>query len=36
MEYFLLGYENGTQHPTYFTLTNTFGLTEFGCVMKKL
>jgi hypothetical protein len=36
MEYLLNGYENFTQHTKDFTLTNTFGLTEFGSVMKKL
>ena len=30
------GYENGTNNTTECTLTNTFGLTEFGSVMKKL
>jgi hypothetical protein len=33
---FLYGSENGTKHTTDCTLTNTFGLTEFGSVMKKL
>jgi hypothetical protein len=36
MEYLLNGYETVTQNTTYCTLTNTFGLTEFGYVMKKL
>jgi hypothetical protein len=36
MEYFLYGYENGTKHTTDYTLTNTFGITKFGYVMKKL
>jgi hypothetical protein len=36
MEYLLYGYENGTQNTTDCTLTNTFGLTKFGSVMKKL
>jgi hypothetical protein len=35
-EYLLYGYENGTKNTTDCTLTNTFGLTEFGSVMKKL
>jgi hypothetical protein len=35
-KYLLYGYENCTQNTTYCTLTNTFGLTEFGFVMKKL
>jgi hypothetical protein len=36
MEYLLYGSENGTHNTTDCTLTNTFGLTEFGSVMKKL
>jgi hypothetical protein len=36
MEYLLYGYENGTKNTIDCTLTNTFGLTEFGSVMKKL
>jgi hypothetical protein len=36
MEYLLYGSENCTQNTTDCTLTNTFGLTEFGSVMKKL
>jgi hypothetical protein len=36
MEYLLYGYENGTNNNTDRTLTNTFGLTEFGYVMNKL
>ena len=36
MEYFLYKYENGTKHTKNCTLTNTFGLTEFEFVMKKL
>jgi hypothetical protein len=36
MEYLLYGYENGTQNTTDCTLTNTFGLTKFGSVMKNL
>jgi hypothetical protein len=35
-EYLLYGSENCTQNTTDCTLTNTFGLTEFGYVMKKL
>jgi hypothetical protein len=35
-EYLLYGSENCTQNTTDCTLTNTFGLTEFGSVMKKL
>jgi hypothetical protein len=35
-KYLLYGSENGTKHTTYCTLTNSFGLTEFGSVMKKL
>jgi hypothetical protein len=30
MEYLLYGSENGTHNTTDCTLTNTFGLTEFG------
>jgi hypothetical protein len=33
---FLYGSENGTKHTTDCTITNSFGLTEFGSVMKKL
>jgi hypothetical protein len=33
---FLNRYENFTQHTKDCTITNTFGLTEFGSVMKKL
>jgi hypothetical protein len=36
MEYFLYRSENGTQHTKDDTITNTFFLTEFGYVMKKL
>jgi hypothetical protein len=36
MEYLLYISENGTKNTTNFTITNTFGLTEFGSVMKKL
>ena len=36
MEYFFYGYESGQKNTKYGTLTNTFGLTEFGSVMKKL
>jgi hypothetical protein len=36
MEYLLNGSENVTNNTTGCTLTNTFGLTEFGSVMKKL
>jgi hypothetical protein len=35
-EYLLCGSENGKKHTTDYTLTNTFCLTEFGSVMKKL
>jgi hypothetical protein len=35
-EYLLYGYENCTQNTTDYTLTNRFGLTEFGFVTKKL
>jgi hypothetical protein len=35
-KYLLYGSENCTQNTTDCTLTNTFGLTEFGSVMKKL
>jgi hypothetical protein len=35
-EYLLYGSENFTQNTKECTLTNTFGLTEFGSVMKKL
>ena len=34
--YFLYGYINCTKNTTFFTLTNTFGLTKFGSVMKNL
>jgi hypothetical protein len=36
MEYLLNGYENVTLNTKEYNLTNTFGLTEFGSVMKKL
>jgi hypothetical protein len=36
MEYLLNLSENVTPHTTYLTLTNTFVITEFGSVMKKL
>jgi hypothetical protein len=36
MEYLLNGYENVTQITTDCTLTNTFGLTEFGSVINNL
>jgi hypothetical protein len=36
MKYLLYGSENGTQNTKDCTLTNTFGLTKFGSVMKKL
>jgi hypothetical protein len=36
MEYLLNGSENVTQHTKDHTLTNTFGITEFGSVMNKL
>jgi hypothetical protein len=35
-KYLLYGSENCTQNTTDCTLTNTFGLTEFGSVMKNL
>jgi hypothetical protein len=35
-KYLLNGYENVTKNTKDCTLTNTFGLTEFGSVMKKL
>jgi hypothetical protein len=35
-KYLLYRSENGTQHTTDCTLTNTFCLTEFGSIMKKL
>jgi hypothetical protein len=35
-KYLLYGSENFTQNTTDCTLTNTFGLTEFGSVMNKL
>ena len=36
MEYLLCGSENFAQNTTDYTLTKTFGLIEFGSVMKKL
>jgi hypothetical protein len=36
MEYLLYGSRNGTKNTIDCTLTNTFGLTEFGYVMKNL
>jgi hypothetical protein len=36
MEYLLNQYENVTKNTRECNLTNTFGLTEFGYVMKKL
>jgi hypothetical protein len=36
MKYLLHGSENGTKTTTNCNLTSTFGLTEFGSVMKKL
>jgi hypothetical protein len=36
MEYLLYGSENGTKNTIEYTLENTFGLVEFGSVMKKL
>jgi hypothetical protein len=36
MEYLLYGSKNGTKNTKYYTLSNTFGLTKFGSVMKKL
>jgi hypothetical protein len=36
MEYFLIGSENVKKNTIDGTLTNTFGLTEFGSIMKKL
>jgi hypothetical protein len=36
MKYFLYGFENGTKNTKDYTLTNTFGLTKFGSVMKKV
>jgi hypothetical protein len=36
MEYLLNGYENVTKNTIEYTLTNTFGLTEFGSVMNNL
>jgi hypothetical protein len=36
MEYVLCGSENSTKNTTYCNLTNTFGITKFGYVMKKL
>jgi hypothetical protein len=33
---FVYGFENGTQNTTKCTLTNKFGMTEFGSVMKTL
>jgi hypothetical protein len=35
-EYLLYGSENVTQHTINNNITNTFGLTEFGSVMKNL
>jgi len=32
----MCGFENGTQHTTDYTITNTFGPTEFGSVMNNL
>jgi hypothetical protein len=36
MKYLLYGSENFTQNNKNYTLTNTFGLIEFGYVVKKL
>jgi hypothetical protein len=36
MKYLLYGFENGIKNTKDCTLTNTFGITEFGFVMKKL
>jgi hypothetical protein len=36
MKYLLYQSENGKKNTTKFTLTNTFCLTEFGSVVKKL
>jgi hypothetical protein len=36
MEYFLYGFVNCTKNTIDCTLTNTFGLIEFGSVMKNL
>jgi hypothetical protein len=36
MEYMLYGSKNGTHDTKVCTLTNTFGLTEFGSFMKNL
>jgi hypothetical protein len=36
MEYSLYGSENCTTNTKDFNLTNTFGITQFGAVMKKL
>jgi hypothetical protein len=36
MEYLLYGSENCTKNIIDCTITNTFGLTKFGSVMKKL
>jgi hypothetical protein len=36
MKYLLNRYETITKDTKYCTITNTFGLTEFGSVMKKL
>jgi hypothetical protein len=33
---FFYGYENCTQNTKYCTITNIFGFTKFGSVMKKL
>ena len=35
-KYLFYEYENGTHNTTDCTLTNTFGITEFGSVMKNL
>jgi hypothetical protein len=35
-EYLFYGSENCTQNTTNYNITNTFGLTEFGSVMKNL
>jgi hypothetical protein len=36
MEYLISGSENHTKHTMDCTLSNSFGLTEFGSSMKKL
>jgi hypothetical protein len=36
MECLLYRYEHGKKHTKDFTISNSFGLTEFGSVMKKL